>query len=436
MRAFPFVVLLMIGVLLLGACGSDEPSTLTDSDEPSTLAETEQVVEQLRELFIGRASLTDEDLNHAAIQGILEFIDDPYTSYLPPQRYTEFTESLNGTGQSFEGIGAEVSVRGGQVMIVGPLPGSPAIKAGVLPGDVVLEVDGQPTEGLDLFQAVELIRGPKDSTVVLTVLRAGSLRPQDISVVRDTIELTSVLARMQQDGVGYIRLNSFDMVAVSGMVQAIADLRETGARGFILDLRNNTGGLVSAAVGVVSEFVEEGLVCTGCDPNQDGEDDLHRVSGNGSAYDLPMVVLVNSYSASASEIVAGALQDHGRAQIIGTTTFGKGVVNVLLPLETGSGLYVTVARWPTPAGQVIDGIGITPDIIVGANVDVQSAQRLGTLTRSLCVAFDDERDNLEGQELFAEALDGLCTLDVTNSDGPLTDEQLDRAVSELRKLID
>ena len=427
MRAFPFVVLSMIGVLLLGACGSDEPSTL---------AETEEVVEQLRELFIDRASLTDDDLNHAAIQGILDFIDDPYTSYLAPERYTDFTDSLNGAGQSFEGIGAEVSVRGGQVMIVGPLPGSPAIKAGVLPGDIVLEVDGQPTEGLDLLEAVELIRGPKDSTVVLTILRAGSLRPMDISVVRDTIELTSVLARMQQDGVGYIRLNSFDSVTVSGMVQAIADLRATGAKGLVLDLRNNTGGLVNAAVGVVSEFVEEGLVCTGCNPNSDGQEDLHNVFGNGSAYDLPLVVLVNSFSASASEIVAGALQDHERAQIIGTTTFGKGVVNLLLELETGSGLYVTVARWFTPAGQVIDGVGITPDIVVGANVDVQSAQRLGTLTQALCVAFEDERDNLEGQELFAEALEGLCTLDVTSGDGPLTDEQLDRAVAELRKLID
>jgi carboxyl-terminal processing protease len=416
----------MVGLLLLGACGSDEP--------PSTLAETEEVVEQLRELFIDRASLTDDDINHAAIQGILDFIDDPYTSYLAPERYTDFTDSLNGAGETFEGIGAEVSVRGGQVMIVGPLPGSPAIKAGVLPGDVVLEVDGQPTEGLVLLEAVELIRGPKDSTVVLTILRGGSLRPIDISVVRDTIELTSVLARMQQDGVGYIRLNSFDSVAVAEMIQGIADLRETGAKGLILDLRNNTGGLVDAAVGVVSEFVAEGLVCTGCNPGAD--EDLHRVSGSGSAHDLPLVVLVNSFSASASEIVAGALQDHDRAEIIGTTTFGKGVVNLLLPLETGSGLYVTVARWLTPAGQVIDGIGITPDIIVGANVDVQSAQRLGGLTRSLCVAFEDEHDNLEGQDQFAEALEGLCTLDVTADDGPLVDEQLDRAVVELRKLID
>jgi carboxyl-terminal processing protease len=409
---------------LFVACGDDPVSPL---------AETEEVVEQLRELYIDKTSLSDDELNQAAIQGILNFIDDPYTSYLAPERYTEFTDSLNGAGQTFEGIGAEVSVRGGQLMIVGPLPGSPAIKAGVKPGDIVLKVDGQPTDGLDLLEAVELIRGPKDSTVILTILRAGSLRSLDIHVVRDTIELTSVLARMQQDGVGYIRLSTFDVVTVPGLIQSIADLRATGARGLILDMRNNTGGLVDAAVGVVSEFVADGLVCTGCNPG--AEEDLHRVSGTGTALDLPLVVLVNAFSASASEIVAGALQDHGRAQIIGSTTFGKGSVNLLLPLETGSGLYVTVARWFTPAGQVIEGNGITPDIAIGVNVDVQSVQRLGGLTQALCVAYDEEQDKLEGQELFTDALDGLCTLGSTTEFEEVVDEALDRAVLELGKLI-
>lgn len=425
MRAFLVVIVIILGSLVLAACGGDDPSPL---------AETEEVVEQLRELYIDTSSLSDDQINKAAIKGILDFIDDPYTSYLEPERFTDFTDSLAGAGATFEGIGAEVSVRDGQVMIVGPLPGSPAIKAGIEPGDIVLEVDGQATAGLDLLQAVELIRGPKDSTVVLTILRAGSLRPLDIAVVRDTIELTSVLARMQENSVGYIRLNSFDAVTSAQMIQGIADLRETGAKGLILDLRNNTGGLVASAAEVVSEFVEDGIVCTGCDPG--GEEDLLRVSGTGTAYDLPLVVLVNGFSASASEIVAGALQDHGRALIIGTTTFGKGSVNLLLPLESGSGLYVTVARWFTPGGQVIEGNGITPDIVVGNNVNVKSAQRLGALTQSLCVAFDEESENLDGQELFVEALDGLCNLEATSDSGPLTDQQLDRAVVELGKLLD
>ena len=425
LRAFPVIFLSMLIAFLLLSCGSDQPSPL---------AEAEEVVEQLNELFIGRASLTNDQINKAAIQGILDFVDDPYTSYMEPERFTTFTASLNGAGESFEGIGAEVAVSGGLVMIVAPLPGSPAFQAGVQPGDIVLEVDGHPTDGLDLLEAVELIRGPKDSTVLLTILRAGSLQPMDILVVRDTIELTSVLARMQQDGVGYIRLNSFDVVTTPGLIQAVADLREAGATGLILDLRNNTGGLVSAAVGVVSEFVPEGIVCTGCNPGEDM--DFLQVSGVGSAFDLPLVVLVNEFSASASEIVAGALQDHGRATIIGTTTFGKGSVNLLLGLESGSGLYVTVARWFTPNGQVIEGHGITPDMVVGTAIDIKAVQRLGAMTQSLCAALADERGNLEGQDLFVQAIDGLCTMDLTSKDETFIDEQLDRAIIEIRKLLD
>jgi carboxyl-terminal processing protease len=243
-----------------------------------------------------------------------------------------------------------------------------------------------------------------------------------------------VLARMQQDGVGYIRLNSFDVVTTPGLIQAVADLREAGATGLILDLRNNTGGLVSAAVGVVSEFVPEGIVCTGCNPGEDM--DFLQVSGVGSAFDLPLVVLVNEFSASASEIVAGALQDHGRATIIGTTTFGKGSVNLLLGLESGSGLYVTVARWFTPNGQVIEGHGITPDMVVGTAIDIKAVQRLGAMTQSLCAALADERGNLEGQDLFVQAIDGLCTMDLTSKDETFIDEQLDRAIIEIRKLLD
>jgi carboxyl-terminal processing protease len=253
-------------------------------------------------------------------------------------------------------------------------------------------------------------------------------------VVRDTIELTSVCARIQESGVGYIRLNSFDKVAVAGLITGIADLRAEGMQGLILDLRNNSGGLVDAAVGVLNEFVPEGLVCTGCNPG--AEEDLRRVTGEGSAFDLPLVVLVNAFSASASEIVAGALQDHDRATVIGTTTFGKGSVNILAPLESGSGLYVTTSRWGTPGGRLIEGEGIEPDIAVGAGLDVLAAQRIGAASRTLCEAFEEERAGLAGQDALIVALDDLCNLDVTAVDDPLEDDVLAVAVTELRKLID
>jgi carboxyl-terminal processing protease len=403
-------------------------------DDPSPMADTEEVVDELRDVYIDQDALTDAALNRAAIQGILEYLDDPYTSYLDPERYEEFTASLVGTGEVFEGIGAEVAVRDDNLMIVGPLPNSPAIRAGVKPGDIVLAVDGRSVEGFDLLAAVELIRGPKDSTVVLTILHVGALRPVEISVVRDTIELTSVLARIQESGVGYIRLSSFDEVAVAGLITGIADLRAEGMQGLILDLRNNSGGLVDAAVGVLSEFVPEGLVCTGCNPG--AEEDLRGVTGEGSAFDLPLVVLVNAFSASASEIVAGALQDHGRATVIGTTTFGKGSVNILAPLESGSGLYVTTSRWRTAKGRLIEGEGIQPDVAVGAGLDVLAVQRVGAASRTLCETFEEERAGLAGQDALIVAVDGLCNRDVTAVDVPLEDDALMVAVNELRKLID
>ena len=403
-------------------------------DDPSPMADTEEVVDELRDVYIDQDALTDAALNRAAIQGILEYLDDPYTSYLDPERYEEFTTSLAGTGEVFEGIGAEVTVRDDNLMIVGPLPNSPAIRAGVKPGDIVLAVDGRSVEGFDLLAAVELIRGPKDSTVVLTILHVGALRPVEISVVRDTIELTSVLARIQESGVGYIRLSSFDELAVTGLITGIADLRAEGMQGLILDLRNNSGGLVDAAVGVLSEFVPEGLVCTGCNPG--AEEDLRGVTGEGSAFDLPLVVLVNAFSASASEIVAGALQDHGRATVIGTTTFGKGSVNILAPLESGSGLYVTTSRWRTAKGRLIEGEGIQPDVAVGAGLDVLAVQRVGAASRTLCETFEEERAGLVGQDALIVAVDGLCNRDVTAVDVPLEDDALMVAVNELRKLID
>jgi carboxyl-terminal processing protease len=422
---FLFVMILAVVAMLAAACGSDEPGPLAD---------TEEVVKQLRDLYIDQGSLTDEELNRAAIQGILDYLDDPYTSYLNPERFDEFTASLSGEGEVFEGIGAEVAIRDDNIMIVGPLPNSPAIRAGVRAGDVIVAVDGQSLEGFDLLAAVDLIRGPKDSTVILTILHAGALQSVEISVVRDTIELTSILARIQEAGVGYIRLSTFDEVAVAGLITGISDLRAEGMRGLILDLRNNSGGLVDAAVGVMSEFVPDGLVCTGCNPGAD--EGFRSVSGSGSAFDLPLAVLVNAFSASASEIVAGALQDHDRAIVIGTTTFGKGSVNILAPLDSGSGLYVTTSRWGTPSGRLIEGEGIDPDITVGTPLDVQAAQRVGAASRSLCETFDDERSALAGQDQLIAALDGLCNLNVTVDDDGFEDDALAVAVVELRKLID
>ena len=325
---------------LLAACG--------EAGDSADLDETGEVVRELQESFIDQERLSAEEINAAAIKGILDYLDDPYTAYLSPEQYQNFTATLAGETGELEGIGADVTMMDGRLLILGPRPDSPASRAGIRPGDIVVAVDGVDIEGLDLPEAVDLIRGPKGSTVVLRIIRPGTLHSIDISVVRDTIRLTNVNARMQEDGVGYIGVGTFDSKTADGLREAIAGLRAEGARGLILDLRNNTGGLVDAAVRVVSEFVESGLVFVV--RNNDAADEEYEATGEGTAYDLPLVVLVNGFSASASEIVSGALQDHDRAVVVGVRTFGKGSVNQLSRLDSGSGLYVTIARWLTPNG--------------------------------------------------------------------------------------
>ena len=415
----------MFFALIVSACSAGTPN----------LTETEQAIVELRANFIDQGRLTKEALNRAAIEGIVAYLDDPYTAYLDPVHYTNFSNSLFEAGQQdYEGIGASVQQFNDQIVIVGPMPDSPASRAGLEPGDVILEIDGRNIHGLTLDDAVGLIRGPKDSTVMLTVRRIGSLTAMDVPVIRDTIPITSVLARLQQEDIGYISLATFDAVSAALLRDGIVGLRSAGAKGLILDLRDNGGGLLDSAVEILSEFVETGTACLGC--NVGGEPDSLDVTGNGSAYDLPLVVLVNGLSASASEIVAGALQAHGRGLVVGTTTFGKGSVNLLMPLASGAGLYITTSRWQTPDGRLIEGKGIVPDVVVGDTLDMAANQRIAGLANSLCVGYAAERDNLAGQNRLIETLDGLCNLGPPPASALEVDEQLNVAVDELRKMLD
>ena len=391
-----------------------------------------EVVEVLQEDFIDRDKLSATEMERAGIEGLLEYLDDPYTSYLDPERYTAFNLALEGDHPDFEGIGASVTEVDGQIIVLGPLPGSPAFQAGLMAGDVLVSVNGESIEGRTLEETVALIRGPKGTEVVLGVSRAGISRPVEIPIVRDTISVSSVHSHILPSGFGYIRLSSFDAESGADLRTAIADLRELGAEGLVLDLRNNGGGLVTAAVSVVSEFVEEGEVIRWEDA--DGNETVEYVTGEGTAYDLPLVVLVNGFSASASEVVSGALQDHDRARIVGTRTFGKGAVNLLRELESGAGLNLTIARWLTPGGRTIEGDGIEPDVRVGREVNVRAHGRIGELTRNLCAAYADEAVFLDSSGELADALDALCG--IQPEQGPISypDERLDAAVAELRRM--
>lgn len=316
------------------------------------------IVEQAWEIilleYVENDQVDTAALAQGAVEGMLEALGDPYTAYLDAESYQLSMGELSG---SFEGIGAYVSVKDEQ-LIVAPIADSPADKAGIRAGDIILEIDGQSTEGLSLAEAVLLVRGPEGTKVTLLVLHEGETEPELIEIVRAVIEVPSVIFEMR-DEIAYIAITNFSERTAGELALAMATIAKQGAEGIIVDLRGNLGGTLNSAVDVTGFFLREGVVVEVVD--NEGHRDVYSVKPGGVTTDLPMVVLVDEYSASGSEVVVGALQDYGRATIVGTKTFGKGSVNVLHQLSDGSGLYVTIGRWFTPEGRLIEGEGLYPD---------------------------------------------------------------------------
>jgi len=259
----------------------------------------------------------------------------------------------------FDGIGAYVTVEDKQLLIIAPIAGSPADKAGIKAGDIILEINGESVVDMSLSEAVLKIRGPKGTSVKLLVLHQGETEPEEIEITRTTVEVPSVHFNMEED-IAYIQITDFTARTDDELYNALKSLDNEKTRGIIIDLRGNPGGLLNTVVDVTSHFLSEGVVVE-IMTNQGKEASL-RVDTGKVTYDLPMVVLVDNTSASGSEVLAGALQDHGRAIVAGNTTYGKGSVNDLIKLDDDSGLYITVARWLTPNGRLIEGQGIEPDI--------------------------------------------------------------------------
>jgi len=304
--------------------------------------------------YVERDQLDPNKLTQGAVRGMVEALDDPYTSYLDTTAYELWTRSIEG---KFEGIGAYVEVKDEQITIVAPIPDSPAEQAGIRAGDVILEIDGKSTEGMSLIEAVLNIRGPQGTPVALLVLHQGETEPEVIKIIRSEIELPSVDSEMKED-IAYIEISYFSERTAQELAPVLESITQE-ATGIILDLRSNGGGLLDTVIDVTSFFLNEGVVMDMVD-NQ-GQHTIYSVKTSQITTDLPMVVLVDGYSASGSEVLTGALQDYGRATIAGARTFGKGSVNILRPLKDGSGLYITTARWFTPTGRLIEGEGLTPD---------------------------------------------------------------------------
>lgn len=356
-----FSVAILAAVLLLAvACfgGSDEPDTAIEG-LPAEFQRLSEVWDLLVQEHIDGGELDPAAISDGAIRGMLVALDDPYAGFLDSEQYSLETEDIRGF---FGGIGAEVGIRDGVMTILAPMPDTPAEAAGIRPGDVILEVDGVSIQGLSLLEVVLLIRGDKGTKVKILIRHLSSAEPVLIEIERDIINLKSVELLMQVGRIGHLRLSGFTGTTNDDLKEALERFERSQGLGIVLDLRNNPGGLVSSVVDVTSQFIDDGLVLYQIDAK--GNRRNWDVSSGGKALDIPMVVLVNEFSASASEVFTGAIIDNERATVIGATTFGKGSVNNLWPLNDGSGINFTTARWFTPNGVLIEGEGITPDVLL------------------------------------------------------------------------
>lgn len=299
-------------------------------------------------------------LVRGAIKGMLEALGDQHTFYMEPELFRRSTEELQG--QKYEGIGAWVDVTQDYLTIISPMPGSPAEKAGLKPNDKIIAIDGVDMTGVDGETVRQKVLGPKGSKVVLTILRQG-VEPFDVEIIRDSIKVPTVEARMLEDNVAYVRLYTFGAETASDLKSALRDLLAKKPVGLILDLRYNGGGYLDTAIEVVSQFIGDGVVMY--EEYGNGERITFEAKKGGLATKIPLVVLINDGSASASEIVAGAIQDRGRGLLVGTRSFGKGSVQTHQPLDNDQGaVSVTIARWLTPNGRQIHGQGLEPDYVV------------------------------------------------------------------------
>lgn len=299
---------------------------------------------------------------YGMISGLADSLDDPYSSFLPPTENEEFVESMSGL---FEGVGMEIDIRDEVLTIVSPIKGTPAFKAGLKAGDLVLKIDGVSTQGVAVSDAVKKIRGPKGTQVTLSILREEWSAPRDIKVTRDVINIPAVTTEQKEGGVFVISVLTFTANAPDLFRSALREFVESGSTKLILDLRGNPGGYLDGAVDMASWFLPSGAIIVTEDYAGNGQNIVHRSSGYNIFNDnLKMVVLVDKGSASASEILAIALRDHGRAQLVGTNTFGKGSVQELIEITPSTSLKLTVAQWLSPDGSHIPLTGIVPDIEV------------------------------------------------------------------------
>ena len=354
---FIFLLFLLAGAqAVIGEAEMPEPEALP-LDELRTFTE---IFAKIKSDYV--EPVDDKVLLENAVRGMLEGLD-PHSTYLDGKSYSDLRE---GTSGEFGGLGIEVGMENGFVKVISPIDDTPAQKAGIKAGDLIIKLDDRSVKGMSLNDAVDIMRGKPGDPITLTIIRENEEKPLVITIVRDIIKIRSVRFETLEPGFGYLRISSFQSHTVESLRQAIDQLKKDNSeklKGVILDLRNNPGGILNAAVGVSDMFLNKGMIVYTEGRNKDSKLKFNA-KPNAKLPDVPLIVLVNAGSASASEIVAGALQDHGRGIIMGEKTFGKGSVQTILPMNNNAALKLTTARYYTPNGRSIQASGITPDIII------------------------------------------------------------------------
>jgi len=376
-----------------------------------------EVFEDVRAGYAGKVD--DDQLIESAINGMLTSLD-PHSNYLNTKNFDDMKVQTRG---EFGGLGIEVSMENGLVKVVSPIDDTPAARAGLKPGDLITQLDGQPIQGMTLPQAVEKMRGPINSDIRLTIQRKGH-DPFDVKLIRATIRIQSVRSHIVGDDIGYIRITSFNEQTDVGLSNAMKYIKQQAGnklRGIVLDLRNNPGGLLDQAVAVSGDFIDKGEIVSTRGRTADDAQRYDAHSGDIAA-GLPMAVLINGGSASASEIVAGALQDHHRAILLGTRSFGKGSVQTIIPLPGHGAMRLTTARYYTPSGRSIQAKGIEPDIIVEAAKIETPPNKKGV---KVAAASDAKTDDSGDDDDASSSVDPTIM-------GTAADYQLTRAVDMLR----
>lgn len=388
---------------------SKEVDTSTDRDEAyQNIALFTRALEQIRNNYVDKDKVSYELLIRGAMRGMMDSLDE-HSQFLDKDMYDDMQEDTKG---QFGGLGIVISMKDNGLAIISPMEDTPGFRAGLMSDDRILEIDGAPTDGISLPEAVKKLRGEPGTQVSLKVLRPKTQEVKIYDLERAEIKVPSVKdTRLLEDGIGYIRITQFNEPTAMALQKEIDLLREQSMRSLVLDLRNNPGGLLRSAIDVSQKFLRSREVIVSTQGRGDGDQQVFRAGGRDRLLDVPMVVLVNGGSASASEIVAGALQDHHRAVLVGEKTFGKGSVQSVLPMEEGSALRLTTAKYYTPSDRMIHELGIEPDIVVPMSPDDW---------RSLM----EQRARSENPSAFPEPMTNI-----------VTDVQLERAMSVLRGIM-